>query len=706
MPRKTKNIISIIIILLVCGSIAFTGYLSTKSSNSNNSNNMPNMSQNGNQPPEMPNGDNQGEPPEKPEGEMNGEPGNSNPNMEEPPEKPDEDNNMGRPPDMPNNSGGMEQMGEQENNTDNNYVYLILFGIESLSLSLILLYLIMSGFNAHKVFINGNKVVIYILANIIFTVILTFVLTTFANKIFVKELDDSNVEYSSTEDLHLNMSNWSYDSTNNIYYQLGIVYVSDPATKEYESMGIYVPGDYMDCSKDNDKYSCTINKTNEVSDYTSLTAPIVMPINTAGYSAQKAPTNYSYNDISSYMKAGFIYVYAGARGRNNGTDFSGGAPWGVTDFKAAIRYLRYNDNNIAGDGESIFVFGHSGGGAQSTILGTSGDSELYTDYLNEIGALMKDDDGNDLSDVIKGVMAWCPITNLDVADEAYEWNMGQYMTSGTRSSSTWTSALSKDLALAYANYINELKLTDDNGNILSLTKTSNGIYTSGTYYDYLKSVIEKSLTNYLNDNYTREEEKEDYASKYSWVTYNKNTQSVTIDSIEDFVLEFKKATKDVGAFDDLKRSQAENYVFGNSESDALHFDSIMSEILNNIDYSTYDDYDSSYATEYKEDLSNKDDLGNESIIRQNMYNPMYFLSSYYDGYKSSKVAENFRIRTGITQGDTALTTEMNLALALKSYGSINVDFETVWNQGHTMAERTGNSTTNFIDWINEIMKNN
>ena len=38
MQRKAKNIISIVIILLLCGSIIFTGYLSTKSSNTNNSN--------------------------------------------------------------------------------------------------------------------------------------------------------------------------------------------------------------------------------------------------------------------------------------------------------------------------------------------------------------------------------------------------------------------------------------------------------------------------------------------------------------------------------------------------------------------------------------------------------------------------------------------------------------------------------------------
>ncbi len=164
MQRKTKNIISIVIILLLCGSIAFTGYLSTKTSNASNSNNMPNISQNGNQPPEMPNGNNQ----------------------EEPPEKPDEDNNMGTPPEMPNNNGGMEQMGgQQENDTNNNYVYLILFGIESLTLSVIVLYLIMSGFNKKSLketFVNSDKIIIYVLGVIILTSGFTFMENLVANK--------------------------------------------------------------------------------------------------------------------------------------------------------------------------------------------------------------------------------------------------------------------------------------------------------------------------------------------------------------------------------------------------------------------------------------------------------------------------------------------------------------------------------------------
>ena len=57
-------------------------------------------------------------------------------------------------------------------------------------------------------------------------------------------------------------------------------------------------------------------------------------------------------------------------------------------------------------------------------------------------------------------------------------------------------------------------------------------------------------------------------------------------------------------------------------------------------------------------------------------------------------------RTGISQGDCALSTEMNLALALEHYSSVSsVDFETVWGEGHTQAEREGNAAENFILWV-------
>ena len=47
--------------------------------------------------------------------------------------------------------------------------------------------------------------------------------------------------------------------------------------------------------------------------------------------------------------------------------------------------------------------------------------------------------------------------------------------------------------------------------------------------------------------------------------------------IDSFVAHCKSASKDVGAFDALDRSQAENYLFGNSQTDALHFDATMAD---------------------------------------------------------------------------------------------------------------------------------
>jgi len=89
-----------------------------------------------------------------------------------------------------------------------------------------------------------------------------------------------------------------------------------------------------------------------------------------------------------------------------------------------------------------------------------------------------------------------------------------------------------------------------------------------------------------------------------------------------------------------------------------------------------------------------------------MYTPMYYLmnnSKYYKGGGdgASTVAKHWRIRTGIKQGDTSLCTEINLALALRAYGIEDVDFETIWDQGHTQAEDTGDATDNFIEWVQQ-----
>jgi hypothetical protein len=101
----------------------------------------------------------------------------------------------------------------------------------------------------------------------------------------------------------------------------------------------------------------------------------------------------------------------------------------------------------------------SGGGAQSAIFGASGDSALYDKYLTAIGAVQG------VSDAVAGSMDWCPITNLDTADESYEWMMGS-----TRSGliNIDDQAVSDGLANAWATWVNKAGIKDENGNALTL----------------------------------------------------------------------------------------------------------------------------------------------------------------------------------------------------------------------------------------------
>lgn len=561
----------------------------------------------------------------------------------------------------------------------------------------------------------------------------------------------------------INMSQWEYNPNDNVYYQIGIHYCETPLDAYYETLAVFVPGDYFIGSDNGDgTYTCKINEKALLNGYTAETAPIVMPIDTPGYSAQ-APLS-SYVSLREYTDSGFIYVHAGCRGRD------AGAPAGVVDLKAAIRYLRYTDDLIPGDAERIFVFGMSGGGAQSALVGATGDSSLYEPYLEAIGAV------EGVSDAVYGSMDWCPITNLDSANEAYEWMMGV-----TRNGlSEEDQAISDKLASAFATYINAIGIKDENGNVLTLEESEEGIYQSGSYYDYILSVIEESLNNFLSDtefpydtsastgkdggpegfrgfvlpegeavmeargnfggmmgkggmgqvmdkgnfgegldlpyedrdNIARNvtsnsiaisgvfETPEDYINALNadgtWITYDSLTNTVSISSIEAFVKAFKGVSKSLGAFDQLDGGQGENVLFGYGDGKGAHFDEVLADILK--------DLGSDYADDFYSDLGRTDSLGYSVEERLNMYTPLYYLLESEEGYGTSVPAKYWRIRTGIAQSDTSLTTEVNLALALENYEGVEaVDFATVWAQQHVKAERTGDSTTNFIEWVEQVM---
>lgn len=589
----------------------------------------------------------------------------------------------------------------------------------------------------------------------------------------------SSVPEAISELAMIDMTNWSYNEENDVYWQVGIVYCGAPADESYENLGIFIPGAYMTGTDNGDgTYTCEVDESGSVGGFTAETAPMVIPVDTPGYAAMSAPTGYISN-TSAYTNAGFIYVYAGCRGRD------AGAPAGVTDLKAAIRYIRYVSEQIPGNTDRIFSFGMSGGGAQSALLGATGDSELYAPYLEAIGAVSA------VSDAVAGSMCWCPITNLDCASEAYEWNMGV-----TRSGlSEDMQTISDAMAEQYALYINELGLKDAEGNVLTLEASEEGIYQAGSYYDYIKSVIETSLNHFLADTefpYSASssaggrggnmggfdgpgdfkgkgdiggfddldeldgfggkggpdgkagfdgelpaldgdpdninggqnilgngpdgadyyaidgiersevsggvslsgtyETAQDYIdalnAEKTWIIYDSVSNTASITSVADFVSALKIASKGLGAFDALDESQGENILFGDGDNSGDHFDAVMAKLLTGTEY----------EEEFAADLERVDELGNSVEYRVNMYTPLYYLSEYYDGYGTANVATHWRIRSGLNQSDTALSTEVNLAMALENYGA-EVDFETVWGQAHVEAERTGDSTANFIAWV-------
>ena len=560
-----------------------------------------------------------------------------------------------------------------------------------------------------------------------------------ASQVPVLAQEANNQEASSQErtavgqySLTFDNAAWQYDEANDIYWQVGVVYVANPASLDYETLGIYVPGAYLEASANGDgTYTASVKSDAQVGQFTAATAPYVLPVNTPGFNASQAPT-WLADGIASYTQAGMIYLQPGIRGRDNTTDSQGqevvgGAPWGVTDLKAAIRYVRYNKDVLPGDTDKIVSFGHSGGGAQSAILGASGDSTLYNPYLEALGAAMKDKEGNPISDAPYGTMTWSPITSLDYADAAYEWNLGQFADSNTRAEGTFTQALSQDLAKEYANYINQLGLKHE-GQALTLAESSEGIYTQGSYATFLEGVVNQSLNNLLADTsfpYTSDgagpggstesvtyETAQAYIDSLNaetqWVTYDAAANRAKISSLADFAKYVKTASKSVPAFDALDRSLAENAVFGVADANELHFDQLVARLLKNnqAKYESLTDWNSQYVTDFESDLAKTDSLGKTIAERQDLYNPMFYLTSAYSGYQTSKPAPHWRIRSGLSQGDTALTVETNLALALENQanGAVkSVDFATVWGQGNTTAERTGHASANFIQWVQEIV---
>nr|BDI54804.1 Tat pathway signal sequence domain protein [Streptomyces sp.] len=351
------------------------------------------------------------------------------------------------------------------------------------------------------------------------------------------------------------------------------------------------------------------------------------------------------------LAAGYVVVEPGARGRtlkNSSGEYYGVAPAAIVDLKAAVRYVRFNKGRIPGDVDRIVSSGTSAGGALSSLLGASGDSPLYDRYLTEIGAA-------DASDAIFATGAWCPITDLEHADGAYEWNWGSNATS---SGSQVDQTVSKELRSQFAEYQASLRLRGLGGF---------GALTARNYDAYLvEQYLEPSATKYLAA--LSDADRTSYLAANTFITWSGGRATF---SWADFLTHVGARKKSTPAFDAFDLSAGENNLFGKGTTQARHF--------------------TLYSLRHESGSSARLDSDLPETLR--LMNPMSFLVEK----ANPKRTKHWWIRLGTKDSDTSHTVSANLAAAANGLGD-EVSHLYYWDEGHGANSDPGD----FIKWIARI----
>lgn len=436
----------------------------------------------------------------------------------------------------------------------------------------------------------------------------------------------------------------------------GIYYVTNVEDSAYQQLNIYVP---LDLKGRADK-----------------DIPVLMRNNVGGYMASPAATPSVTDATGRALAEGYVVCIPGARGngssvtRDGVTVYTGTAPNGLLDLKAATRYLHYNDDLIPGNSDRIFTDGTSAGGAMSALQGSTGDVADYEPYLKAMGAA-------DASDAVYASICYCPITDLNHADMEYEWLYGCTNT-GIRHLDASQIAVSDELAALCPAYIDSLGLLDGEGKPV----------TADNYMDYLKTFIMASAQKALEEGCeipdtigivryakprptfaqrlgagpvnggapmgprparggTPHTEYTDYVIDVDWSEYLTYVASQT-------PLKTPPAFDAYGVLDDA--ATPENRVFGDVEGNPSNF----------TDFSLRKRTGDSGA-----------ELSAELQKRVTLMNPMSFVSAGKKG-----IAQHWYIRHGAKDRDTSFLVPVNLATRLRNAG-YDVDFALPWNRPHS-----------------------
>ncbi|BEV15499.1 carboxylesterase family protein [Herbaspirillum sp. DW155] len=447
----------------------------------------------------------------------------------------------------------------------------------------------------------------------------------------------------------------------------GVAYVARPVEPEYQVLNLYIPETYF--------HGGSLGR------FDARTAPIFFPNAVGGYMPAKPGTLTGRGmpprmggdrrppglppgdgpppgmaDAAAAPSAsaialaqGFIVAAPGARGRTQQRAdgrWTGKAPAAIVDLKAAVRWLRYNAGRFPGNPERIISNGTSAGGALSALLGASGNHPDYEAELGAIGAAPGRDD-------IFAVSAYCPITNLAHADEAYEWqfeglreyrnvaiSMLDYKVQRQEvvgQLNDMQLQLSAELRASFVDYVNKLGLRSPDGNLLGLHADG-----QGPLREHIAGLLVEAARK----------------ARASGTDLS-GTPWLRMQAGQPVALDFAAYVRTVGrmksqpAFDGLALETGENQLFGDATTDKRHF--------------------TSFSARHSK-------VAGAAMADARTVKAMDAMQQIDD--PRSLAAGRWRIRQGTLDRDTSLAVPALLAAAARQRGAA-VDLEFAWGRPHS-----------------------